>query len=68
MLYDLEFVRFVDDKAEVFARHPTKLVGNTVTGAMAQANELLKTVALSPHPNAYRLRGENGAVIYVSGA
>ena len=67
MLYHLEFVRYVGDKAEEFALKPITLVGNTVTDLIAQADELLVTLAPVSRPDAYRLRGANGTVVYVSG-
>jgi hypothetical protein len=68
LLYDLEFVRFVDDNFKAVTPHsPVKLIGNTVPDVIVQADKLLETVALVPRPDGYRLRAANGTVVCVSG-
>ena len=64
MIYDIEFVRRVDGKAEAMALHAIKLVGDGVDAVIIQADELLKTLATVPRPNGYRIRESDGSLVH----
>ena len=64
MVYDIEFIRHVDGKAETLALHVIKLVGENVAEVVAQTERLFKQLGVVPRPDGYRIRGDDGVVVY----
>jgi hypothetical protein len=64
MVYDIEFLRRVDGKAEMIAHEVVRLVGEQLTEVIIKANELFRQIAVAPIPDGYRLRGSDGSVVY----
>jgi hypothetical protein len=64
MVYDIEFLRRVDGKAEMFANEMVRLVGEQVAEVIIKANELFRQIAVASRPEGYRIRESDGAVIY----
>jgi hypothetical protein len=64
MVYDIEFIRHIDGKAEALALHAVRLVGERVAAVISQAEELYQKFETLPRPNGYRIRGEDGEVVH----
>jgi hypothetical protein len=64
MVYDIEFLRRVDGKAEMMAQDIVRLVGEQLAEVIIKANELFRQIAVGPIPDGYRLRGSDGSVVY----
>src|SRR2546423_14144223 len=56
MVYDIEFIRRVDGKAEMMAQDIVRLVGEQLSEVIIKANELFRQIALAPVPDGYRVR------------
>ena len=66
MLYDVEFIRLVDGKAETLALDIVRLASDSLTDVIVKADELFRHVAVLPQPDGYRIRDSGGAVVYES--
>lgn len=64
MVYDIEFIRHLDGKAEALALHTIKLVGDSLAAVITQADELFGSLPVSPRPNGYRIRETDRTVVY----
>ena len=64
MVYDVEFVRRVDGKAETLALDMVRLASETVDNVIIKANDLFRQIAVVPHPDGYRIRESGGSVVY----
>ena len=64
MVYDIEFVRHLDGKAEALALHTIRLIGDTLAAVIVQADETFKSISVSPRPNGYRIREGDRTVVY----
>jgi len=64
MVYDVEFLRRVDGKAEMMAQDMIRLAGEQLTEVIIKANELFRRIAVAPVPDGYRVRESNGSVVY----
>ena len=64
MVYDIEFIRRVDGKAEMIAHEMVRLIGEQVVEVIIKANELFRQIAVSPRPDGYRIRETDGPVVY----
>ena len=64
MVYDVEFLRRVDGKAEMMAQDMIRLAGEQLTEVIIKANELFRQIAVAPVPDGYRVRESNGSVVY----
>ena len=64
MLYNIEFIRRIDGKAEAVALDVVRLVGDTIASVIAEADELFKKLTIVPRPNCYRIRESDGSVVY----
>src|SRR5215212_3879792 len=66
MVYDLEFLRRIEGKAEMMAQDFGRLIGEQLTEVIIKPNELFRQIAVAPIPDGYRLRGSDGSVVYDS--
>ena len=64
MLYDIEFIRRVDGKAETLALDMVRLVSDSFTNVIVKADELFRQLGVMPQPDGYRIRDSGGAVVY----
>jgi hypothetical protein len=64
MVYDVEFIRRVDGKAETLALDMVRLVSESFDNVIIKANDLFRQLAVVPHPDGYRIRESDGAVVY----
>jgi len=64
MVYDIEFIRRVDGQAERVAVHAIKLVADSISAVITQADDLLKTLATVPRPNGYRILNADGTIAH----
>jgi hypothetical protein len=64
MVYDIEFLRRVDGKAEMMPQDMVRLVGEQLTEVIIKANELFRQIAATPVPDGYRVRESGGSVVY----
>ena len=63
MVYDIEFLRRVDGKAEMMAQDLVRLAGEELTEVIIKANELFRQAATTV-PDGYRVRESGGSVVY----
>ena len=63
MVYDIEFIRRIDRKAEMIAREATSLVGESLAVVILQARDLYRRFEVVPRPDGFRIV-ESGAVVY----
>jgi hypothetical protein len=63
MVYDIEFIRRIDGKAEVLALGIVRLVGEHLTAVIAQAEDLYQKFDTVPRPDGFRI-AESGTVVY----
>ena len=63
MVYDIEFIRRIDGKAEALALDMVRLVGDHLTAVVIQAEELFRKFETVPRPDGFRIV-ENGVVVY----
>jgi hypothetical protein len=63
MVYDIEFLRRVDGKAEMMAQDLVRLAGEELTEVIIKANELFRQAAITV-PDGYRVRESGGSVVY----
>ena len=64
MVYDIEFLRRVDGKAEMMAQDMIRLAGEQLTEVIIKANEVFRQIVATPVPDGYRVRESNGSVVY----
>jgi hypothetical protein len=64
MVYDIEFIRRVDGKAQTLALDIVRLVSEGVTDVIIKADELFRQKAVAPRPDGYRIRENDGPVVY----
>ncbi len=64
MVYDIEFIRQVDGKAERLALDIVRLASENLTNVIIKANELFQEVAVARRPDGYRIRVTDGPVLY----
>ena len=65
MVYDIEFIRRLDGKAEALAVDVVRLIGERIAAVIAQAEEMYKTYDTVPRPDGFRVL-EGGTVVYES--
>jgi hypothetical protein len=63
MVYDIEFIRRIDGKAEVLALDIVRLVGEHLALVIAQAEDLYQKFDTVPRPDGFRIV-EGGKVVY----
>jgi hypothetical protein len=63
MVYDIEFLRRIDGKAEMIAQEAISLVGESLTIVIGQARDLYHRFEAVPRPDGFRIV-ESGAVVY----
>jgi hypothetical protein len=64
MVYDIEFIRRVDGKAETLALDIARLISESLTDAIIKANEVFRQTAVAPCPDGYRIRETDGPIVY----
>jgi hypothetical protein len=64
MVYDIEFLRRVDGKAETLALDMVRLVSQGLTDVIVKADELFQQIPVLPRPDGYRIRASDGPVVY----
>ena len=64
MVYDIEFIRRVDGKAETLALDMVRLASETVANVIIKADELFRQLVAAHHPDGYRIRESDGPVVY----
>jgi hypothetical protein len=63
MVFDIEFIRRIDGKAEMIAQEAISLVGESLAMVTAQARDLYRRFEAVPRPDGFRII-ENGAIVY----
>ena len=63
MVYDIEFLRRVDGKAETLALDMVRLVSQGLTDVIVKADELFQQIPVLPRPDGYRIRESDGPVV-----
>jgi hypothetical protein len=63
MVYDIEFVRRIDGKAEALALDMVRLIGDHLSAVVIQAEELFRKFNTVPRPDSFRIV-ESGVVVY----
>jgi len=63
MVYDIEFIRRIDGKAEMIAQEAVSLVGESLAVVISQARDLYRRFEVVPRPDGFRIV-ESGAVVY----
>ena len=56
MVYDIEFIRRVDGKAEELALDVIRVVGDTLASVVTRAEELFSALDTVPRPSGFRIR------------
>ena len=64
VVYDIEFFRRTDGRAEALALEVISLVGERVGLVIEQAHALYRRHETVPRPDGYRIRGADGAVVH----
>ncbi len=64
MVYDIEFIREVDGKAEELALEMVQLVADGIAGIIERAEELYRKLDTLPRPDGFRVRDETGAIVH----
>ena len=65
MVYDIEFIRDIEGKAEALALEVVSLVGSESLAAIIhRAEELYHTLDTVPRPDGYRIRENCGEIIH----
>jgi hypothetical protein len=63
MVFDIEFIRRIDGKAEMIAQEAISLVGESLAIVTAQARDLYRRCEAVPRPDGFRIV-EGGAIVY----
>jgi hypothetical protein len=65
MVYDIEFIRHVDGKAETQALDAIKLVGDSIVAVIDEAERWFREIDTVPRPDGFRIReGNGGDIVY----
>jgi len=64
LIYDIEFIRRIDGKAEALALDVIRLVADKVTAVIQQADQLYRRFDTVPRPDGFRIRDNEGAIIH----
>ena len=64
MVYNIEFVRHIDGKAEARALDVISLVGDAIAPIIERAEELYRNADMVPHPDGYRIRDADGEIVH----
>jgi hypothetical protein len=64
MVYDIEFIRRVDGKAETLALDIVRLVSESLTNAIIKGNEMFRQIVVASRPDGYRIRETDGPIVY----
>ena len=64
MVYDIEFLRRVDGKAETLALDMVRLVSQALTDVIVKTDELFQQIPVLPRPDGYRIRESDGPIVY----
>ena len=64
MVYDIEFIRRVDGKAQRLALDVVRFASEGVTDVIIEADELFRQKGVTPRPDGYRIRETDGPVVY----
>jgi hypothetical protein len=64
MVYDIEFVRHVDGKAEALALEVIRLVADKITLVIDQADALYRRQETVPRPDGFRIRDNEGVIVH----
>ena len=63
MVYDIEFIRRIDGKAEMIAQEAISLVGESLGTVTTQARDLYRRFEAVPRPDGFRII-ESGAIVF----
>ena len=64
MVYDIEFIRQIDGKAEALALEVIRLVADQIAVVIEQASELYRRQDTVPRPDGFRIRDSDGAIVH----
>ena len=64
MVYDIEFIRAVDNKAEELALDIIQLVADGIAGIIEQAEQLYRKLDTLPRPDGFRIRDDVGVIVH----
>jgi len=63
LVYDIEFIRHIDGKAEAPALGMVRLIGEHLASVVTQAEDLFRKFDTVPRPDRFRIV-ESGVVVY----
>ena len=63
LVYDIEFIRHIDGKAEALALGMVRLIGEHLASVVTQAEDLFRKSDTVPRPDGFRIV-ESGVVVY----
>ena len=64
MVYDIEFIRQIDGKAEALALDIIQLVADGIAGIVEQAEALYRRLDTLPRPDGFRIRESGGSIVH----
>ena len=64
MVYDIEFIRRVDGRAEALALDIIRIVGKSLSAVIGRAEELYRTIDTVPRPDGFRIREAGGMIVH----
>jgi hypothetical protein len=64
MVYDVEFIRRIDSRAQTLALDVVRFASEGVTDVIIKADELFRQKGVTLRPDGYRIRETDGSVVY----
>jgi hypothetical protein len=64
LIYDIEFIRQIDGKAEALALEIIRLVADEITAVIHQADQLYRRLDMVPRPDGFRIRDNEGTIVH----
>jgi len=64
MVYDIEFIRQLDAKAEAQALEVIRLVADEISLVIQQATQLYRRFDTVPRPDGFRIRDNEGTIVH----
>ena len=64
MVYDIEFIRRTDERAEALGLGVISLVGERIDIVIEEADALYRKHETVPRPDGYRIRDADGVIVH----
>jgi hypothetical protein len=65
MTYEIEFIHHLDGQAEALAMDAVRLIGDGgIAAAITAAEQLFRELDIVPHPDGFRIRESDGAIVH----